>query len=340
MFENLLRELGKIDGTKVSVPIEADEEGYLDKECPADNCKFVFKAYEEDWANLFKDEAVYCPMCGHEAKADSWWTTEQLEHAKKQALKQVESVMGRAMRTDALNFNRRQPRNSFIKMSMSVKGFNYHPMMMPFQAKELFERKIQCDKCNSRYSVIGSAYFCPCCGHNSVEKTFDDSIKKILAKIDNQDIIRKAFHDIGQKDEAEITIKSLIESAISDGVTAFQRLADELYTKVPNCKPASFNAFQRIDDGNRLWKNACGQGYEDWLTLGELSDLKLLFQKRHLLAHKEGMVDDKYIQKSGDTNYRAGQRIIIRDVEIRRLVDMITKLVTGMRSMVNPVPSS
>lgn len=111
MFENLLRELENIDGMKVSVPIEADEHGYLDKECPADNCKFVFKVNENDWANLFKDGGVYCPMCGREAKADSWWTTEEIEHAKKQALKQVEGVMGRAVRDDARNFNRRQPRN-------------------------------------------------------------------------------------------------------------------------------------------------------------------------------------------------------------------------------------
>lgn len=218
---------------------------------------------------------------------------------------------------------------------MSVNGFHGHPLMLPFPAKELIERKIQCDKCNSRYSVIGSAYFCPCCGHNSVEKTFDDSIKKILAKIDNTDIVRKAFHDIGQKDEAEITIKSLIESALSDGVTAFQRLADELYTKVPNCEPAPFNAFQRIDDGNKLWKIACGKGYEDWLTPGELSGLKLLFQKRHLLAYREGMVDDKYMQRSGDTGYREGQRLIIRDVDARRLVDLITKLAAEVRRVVN-----
>lgn len=338
MFENLLKELENLDGTRVSITIKADEEGFLDKECPTDNCKFVFKVNEDDWSYLFKDEAVYCPMCGYEAEADSWWTTEQIEHAKKQALKQVEGLIGSAMRTDAQDFNRRQPNNSFINMSMSIKGFNPQPMMLPFQTKELFERKIKCDKCNARYSVIGSAYFCPCCGHNSVEKTFDDSIKKILAKINNTEIIRNAFHEIGQKDEAEITIKSLIESAISDGVTAFQRLTDELYAKVPNCKPAPFNAFQRIDDGNKLWKNACGKGYEDWLTTGELSDLNLLFQKRHLLTHREGMVDAKYIQRSGDTSYQEGQRIIIRDVDVRCLVDLITKLAKGMRSAVNTTP--
>lgn len=58
MFENLLREMKKLDGTKVSVPIEADEEGSYDREYPADNCKYVFKVNEEDWGNIFKDEVI------------------------------------------------------------------------------------------------------------------------------------------------------------------------------------------------------------------------------------------------------------------------------------------
>jgi hypothetical protein len=46
MFENMLRELGRLDGTKVSIKIDADEEGYLDKECPSETCQFTFKVRE------------------------------------------------------------------------------------------------------------------------------------------------------------------------------------------------------------------------------------------------------------------------------------------------------
>ena len=106
MFNTLLRELRRLNGTKVGVTIEADEEGYLDKECPAENCQFIFKVHEEDWKDLFRDEAVFCPMCRHEADADSWWTTEQLDYAKKQAFKQVESRIGKALDSDAREFNR------------------------------------------------------------------------------------------------------------------------------------------------------------------------------------------------------------------------------------------
>ena len=34
MFENLLREIKKMDGLKVSVPIKTDEDGYMDKGMP------------------------------------------------------------------------------------------------------------------------------------------------------------------------------------------------------------------------------------------------------------------------------------------------------------------
>jgi len=333
MFENILRELQRVNGAKVSVPIEADQEGYLDKECPSESCRFTFKVKEEDWRNLFKDEAVYCPLCRHEANADSWWTTEQLEHTKKQAMKVLEGRIGRALDTDAREFNSKQPRNSFIKMSMKVNGFKPYPLLLPIPAKELMERKIQCDKCGTRYSVIGSAYFCPCCGHNSVERTFDDSVQKILSKNNNMETIRKAFAEIGKKDEGEVTVRSLIESTLSDGVTAFQRLSEALYSKMPSTRPAPFNVFQRIEDGSRLWKDACGKGYEDWLTPAEMNDLNLLFQKRHLLSHKDGIVDDKYLQKSGDNSYKVDQRIVIKGSDARRLVELVTKLANEIRSV-------
>ena len=333
MFESLLREIKRLDRSEVSVPIETDKDGYIDKECPSGSCMFKFKVHKDDWANIFRDEAVYCPLCRHEAPADSWWTTEQIEHAKRQALKHVKGRIGQAMETDARAFNRKQPRNSFIKMSMKVSGISRSTVILPARATELMELKITCEECGARFSVVGSAYFCPSCGHNSVERTFDDSIKKILSKVENADIIRKAFADIGKKDGAEVTIRSLTESALSDGVTAYQRLAEELYAMIPAVPKAPFNVFQSLDDGSALWKQACGKGYEDWLDGTEIRDLKILFQKRHILVHNEGIVDDKYIKRSGDSTYQVGQRIVVAASDIRRLVDLIGKLAVEIRAV-------
>ena len=51
-----------------------------------------------------------------------------------------------------------------------------------------------------------------------------------------------------------------------------------------------------------------------------------MFQKRHLLEHNNGMVDQKYIDKSGDTSYKTGQRIVVKENEAYTLLDIIRKL--------------
>ena len=71
MFDELLKELKRLERTtKVSVPIHTDQKGCMDRQCPAESCEFLFKVHEEDWKNIFKDEAVWRPFCRHEAPSD------------------------------------------------------------------------------------------------------------------------------------------------------------------------------------------------------------------------------------------------------------------------------
>jgi len=58
-----------------------------------------------------------------------------------------------------------------------------------------------------------------------------------------------------------------------------------------------------------------------------MEQLQLVFQQRHLLAHTQGVVDDDYIRKTGDTRYKSGQRLVIKReavVEALNLVEQLT----------------
>lgn len=332
MFEHIRRQLEELEqAQKVSIPISVDENGYYDKECPNSECLYQFKVKEDDWHSLFSDDAVFCPKCRHEAPAESWWTTQQIEESKQQALKHIRGLIGEALHADARDFNRRQPKGGFITMSMNTSGISHRHAIVPIPAQKEMQLEIQCEKCNANYAVIGSAFFCPCCGHNSVERTFDDAIKKVEAKVNNLAVIRKAFQEAGQTDEGEITCLSLIETGILDCVVAFQRFSEETYRKFTKNATIPFNAFQRLDTGSDLWKTAIQEGYEHWLTPQELAELTILFQKRHLLAHSEGIVDAKYIAKSTDNTYQVGQRIVIKEKDVLRLVYLIKTIVSTIR---------
>lgn len=333
MFEKLIRELKDLELAKqISVPIEADKDGYLDRECPSEECLFQFKVDETDWEKLFKDDTVFCPLCRHEANSKSWLTNEQIEYGKEQALKHIRGRIDKALEQGAREFNSKQPSNSFIKMSVKVTGTKPIHYIVPIPSKEEMQLKIQCKICNAKYAVIGSAFFCPCCGHNSAEETFDRSLKKIQDKIKNIPIIRKAVGTIS-KDEAETTCRSLIETSLGECVVAFQRFCEVNFTTRATEKKLKFNTFQNLEVGATYWKDLLGETYNDWLTNDELTKLNHLFQKRHLLAHTEGIVDQKYLDKTNDNSYKVGQRIVIKENDVFELITLLEKLVNKLRKL-------
>lgn len=329
MFKDLIEKMNRLNGHTVSVPIECDEKGYVDKQCPSKECEFLFKVQQDDWKNIFKDEAVWCPLCRHEAPANQWYSIAQVEHAREQALGVVKGEIHNALVSGAQEFNRRQPRNSFISMTMKVQGGSVQTSIIPAKAADEMRLEITCEECSARFSVIGNAFFCPACGHNSVTKTYADSLRKIQVKRDSLDIIRQALIESTGKDEAELTCRSLLETCISDGVVAFQKFCEGLYVTYGE---APFNAFQRLEQGSTLWEKAIGIGYNSWLEQAELERLNILYQKRHLLAHNEGIVDAQYIKKSVDSSYKVGQRIVVSGKDIGELLNYLDKLGSGLKA--------
>lgn len=335
MFDDLLKTLKNLEQTKsVSIPIEADEKGYIDKQCPEENCSFIFKVHQDDWLNICKDEAVWCPFCRHQSPAEHWYTIEQVEQGKSEASSILHGEIHNAILSDAQKFNRKQSKNGFISMSMKVNGVRKRTQPIPIKAAEQMQLEITCEECNTRFAVIGSAYFCPACGHNSVLRTFTDSLRKIKVKLDSFDIIKKSLIESAGRDEAEIVSRSLVESCLIDGVVAFQKYCEgkyEKYIKVP------FNAFQRLKHGSDLWKELIGYSYSDLLNEEELNNLNILFQKRHILSHNEGIVDDKYLKNSNDISYIVGQRIVISKNDILILIEYIDKLTTEINKSLNQI---
>ncbi len=98
------------------------------------------------------------------------------------------------------------------------------------------------------------------------------------------------------------------------------------------------NAFQRLAQGSELWAARVGITYADILGAADLERLRRLFQKRHLLAHSDGIVDQRYVNESGDMTYKVGQRITVSTSEVDDIVAGIGRLVAGLRSAIGAPP--
>jgi len=327
MFEETIRALKELGDEKSTVAISADDDNYFDRECPAPECLAQFKVLMADWKDKVRDEEVFCPFCGHTADAQKWWTQEQLNHARDVAMAKVQAALGGALRLDAQRFNQRQPKGGFISMSMKVDSRPQH-VPIPYAAAAPMRLKITCGECGCRYAVVGAAYFCPSCGANAAELVFDLTAQGIRQSLEAVDAIRAAIADA---DTAENTCRLIVESALQNVVTAFQRVAEALHARVAPTTKIRRNAFQNLAEGSALWAAAMGRGYDKHLTVVEMEQLTTAFQQRHLLAHTQGVVDDDYIRKTGDTRYKSGQRLVIKREAVAETLTLVEQLTHGIR---------
>lgn len=315
----------------MNIPIElkSDEKGYLDRECPNEECLYKFKVHIEDWKNKVSNDEVHCPMCGNTDTSDKWWTQEQLEDIQKiiksYAISYIQEELGNGLKS------LERSSNKYVKIKYNP-GKKVTFINNPIGQSEEWNLDIKCQKCETRYSVIGSAYFCPHCGFNSVEKVLDESLDTISKMLNSVSEMKLMFSDMYGKDKAETMSRSMIEGAIGDIVSAFQKFA-EMRFKTLSDKNVRVNDFQMVEKGSNLYREVISYGYEKWLNEEELDKMNLYFQRRHILEHNNGIIDQKYIEKSNDTTYKIGQRVIIKIEDVYELLDIIKKLTNGLKKI-------
>lgn len=327
MFDRLIREIKKMEqGVRIPISLPLDGAGYFDRRCPSSECNFEFKILFSDWEAKVSDDHVYCPLCRHDQPSTEWNTEEQSEYIQAAAHSYLQKTINQALHDDARQFNRRQ-KPGFIQISLSVKPGSM-PIMLPIDAASVMEQRLACEICNCHYAVTGAAFFCPACGHNSVVATFTQTIETVRQIVGQMTSVRTLLAANFDEDIAHNSVRTTLEDSVIRLVGAFQQFSEALFEKVPTASTfkKSKNTFQRLAEASALWRNAIGKGYDDLLTIDELRTLGEMFQKRHLLAHRNGIVDQEYIDKSGDVTYAVGQRLVIKEATVLRLAELLNKL--------------
>lgn len=125
---NNLRKLGN----QVSVPINADEDGYLGRECPVKECLGYFKI--TPGTGIKGPAPCHCPYCGHAGDNNTFWTPEQLEYAQSIAFRAFTDALQKDLKS--MEFEQR-PRGGFgIGISMKFTPGAPHPIKH-YKEKEL-----------------------------------------------------------------------------------------------------------------------------------------------------------------------------------------------------------
>jgi hypothetical protein len=82
---------------------------------------------------------------------------------------------------------------------------------------------------------------------------------------------------------------------------------------------------QWFDIGVLRW-NGNGTKPSRAIPQDDLPFIRKMIQRRHILMHNGGVVDQDYLDLSGDTQARLGERIRIRSNEAKRFVEVVREL--------------
>ena len=298
--------------SEFSISLPPDEDGLTGRECPAADCEGYFKI--QSGTGLKGEELpCHCPYCGHGAGHDKFFTRAQVEYAESIVLNQVTGAMLKDLK--ALEFNHR-PRGAFgIGISMKVEG---QPHPIRYYREKRLETEVVCDACTLRYMIYGVFGFCPDCGaHNSLQ---------ILEK--NLELVEKTL-TVAETLERTLA-EHWIHNGLEDCVSAFDGFGREtcrvFSSKAADAAKASSITFQNIARARDRVREQFGLDFAACLKQSDWTLVFRCFQKRHLLAHKMGVVDEEYIQATGDRSAVVGRKSQVDSNEVRSLVAALRTL--------------
>jgi hypothetical protein len=296
---------------QISVSIPTDDEGFLGRECPQKNCLGYFKI--KLGTGLSGDDLpCVCPYCGHKGSHDTFWTKEQLEYGRSIALKKFDDALRNELKK--LEFNIK-PKGEFgIGISMKLKRGKPIPIYH-YREKQL-ETNITCSNCTLQYSVYGLFAFCPDCGaHNSLQ-----ILLKNLDLVKRQIALSETIEDVDFK-------RHLIEDALENCVSSFDGFGREscrIRSSSSTDKIQSENiSFQNLSRASENLKKLYNIDFKSAVNPKEWESCHTAFMKRHLISHRSGIVDKKYIAETNDHSNIVGRRIIVNSDEVLKLTKHI-----------------
>lgn len=293
----------------MTVQLQTDDEGYLGRECPT--CEKYFKV--RLGTGLSGEPNCYCPYCSHVGEHNTFFTKQQIEYATSAAMNQLSGMVLGSLR----KLERKPDRNAFLSIGISVKG---QPTPITYYSELELEERVTCSVCTLEYTIYGAFGYCPDCGvHNS---------QQIL--LANFDVVTKML-ELAQGADALIKLK-LIENALEDTVSTFDGFGRE------HCQDLPYKiSFQNPEAARLKLEEGEGLDITAGLSVAEWTFVREQFQKRHLLAHTLGVVDEDFVRKTGST-IPAGRKVPITEEDVRLLIGLLKTVAANLCAGVSRRP--
>ena len=333
---------------EIVVPLPRSASGFVERHCPNEACApRIFQMGEgpgaeqqltEEAAALTRrrpgGDGTVCPYCGVMAEDAAFVSARDreaaLEHAKWAAMEGLRETFGASLRDLARTINRG---NRGGMISITAQYTASPPVPSPQAYREDLLRLLTCNVCARGYGVYAVGLFCPDCGATNVNAHF----ARELQIVRDQAALSRCAADDGH---AELAYR-LLGNAHEDVVTAFETYLKTLFRYIVRRrqtadadellpKRAIGNAFQNIKKAHKRYA-ALGIDLFAGRTGDEMALLERNIQKRHVIGHNLGLVDEAYADQVGESGF--GHSVELTPTEVTSFAEACAAVVSHVTAV-------
>jgi hypothetical protein len=317
------------DNIVMRVEIPLDEEGFFGRQCPS--CDQVFRIAHDDYEALPDDLRLWCVYCGHNDDHSEFLTTQQEERTLRPATDVAMQLVDQ-MFDKSLGGLARRTRGSMIRFS--YRSTPYYPEPLPGIDEERLVRERRCSSCSLRYAVFGEHRFCPVCGPLAPGVVAADALAAESARLDALSTLpadsAATLREQGVFDRIYVdTIENLVSIVESLASSTFNTTVSGAQAMLKGKR----NVFQRLDDMAELFQAHVGSDLRGTVGPPLWSLLESTWAARHVFAHRDGIVDDRYLATVPTATVSVGQRLTVSEASVRQAIDATTRLCEAITSV-------
>jgi endogenous inhibitor of DNA gyrase (YacG/DUF329 family) len=291
--------------------IQSDGQGMWGRNCPV--CQKYFRT-----THVMSD--TFCPYCSEPASSLDFVSKDQRNY-----LIAFYGAFARAL------IGRKNTSLDMADITDQTPAWHYS------EEKQQFHFTCDTPDCHTQTDILGNYGYCPRCGRTNARKLFSERVDKMLARITET---KRAVSDRRER-------STVWEKMVVDTISDFEYLAKHLRRKLL-CFPMTENRKKELENVNFQKPLRASESLKQWFDVSmlewpgsattpkrqvaesELPFIKMMIQKRHILVHNGGIVDQEYLDLSGDTSVRLDEHIDISSRDTKRFIDDVRQMATNL----------
>jgi hypothetical protein len=314
MTGGTFKDLG--DGRILFTP-EPDKDGYTGRECPSEECGKYFKivASRAEGIDPAAPSPLTCPYCGHQRDTTEFATKAQIEYGNSVIEKDMMALLLAPLKQVQADIMKHRNKGGLLTINLEI-GEPGAPLKEYSELQDL-ETYVTCDDCGDKYAIYGVYGYCPhCAAHNSMkilENNFR-TVEKILYLAEEKNDLASQLR--------ESALEGCVKAIDGWGRAICQRFED----RAKSAKAVRRISFQDIKRAVDDVKEQFGIDIASPWSSEEYNSVNGVFQKRHLLAHRSGVIDERFIEKTGADAALLGRKVVVVADEVRNAVCCLKRM--------------